>query len=316
MATRAVTGRALKVRRLLREPLLHFLLIGVAMFVGYAYFEDDVDGAAAPGEIRLSMEDLLQLETVFVAKWNRAPTSQEFRALLEGRVREEVLYREALAQGLDENDTIVRRRMAQKMQFLAEDMGAAREPTSDELRAWYRGHSETFALPARASFRHLYFAADRRGERAESDAEAALPRLAGEGLDSARAASLADPFMFQDYYGDRTPQELAREFGPDFAGALVQLKPGSWQGPVKSGYGWHLVFVDSLVPGRIPAFAEVESDVKTAWLGQQKVIAVEKAYRDMRAKYTLVLPGVPEDARAQGGEPATAGAAELALEAK
>ena len=99
--------------------------------------------------------------------------------------------------------------------------------------------------------------------------------------------------MFQDYYGDRAPSAIATEFGPPFAVAIEKLKPGSWQGPVESGYGWHLVFVDNVIPGRIPAFEEIEPDVKTAWLGEQKAQAWKKAYSEMRAKYTVLLPGPP-----------------------
>ncbi len=103
--------------------------------------------------------------------------------------------------------------------------------------------------------------------------------------------------MFQDYYGDRAPSAIAKEFGPQFAVALEKLKPGSWQGPIESGYGWHLVYIDTVIPGRIPAFEEMEPDVKTAWLAEQKQQAWQKAYTEMRAKYTVLLP-VPSDKQA------------------
>ena len=108
------------------------------------------------------------------------------------------------------------------------------------------------------------------------------------------AAALADPFMFQDYYGDISGEQLAKDFGPQFATALFQLKSGSWRGPIESGYGWHLLFIDSITPGRIPAFEEVEPDVKTAWHGDQRDQAWRKAYESMRAKYTVFLPSPPE----------------------
>ena len=130
----------------------------------------------------------------------------------------------------------------------------------------------------------------------------ALAKISGQPKDSKLAASLADRFMFQDYYGDRAPEQLAKEVGPKFAQALFQAKPGSWQGPIESGYGWHLVFVDSVIPGRIPAFEEVESDVKTAWLGDQKTQAIETAYKAMRAKYTVLLPAAPAKATASVGQ--------------
>jgi len=281
-------------RRWLREPLLHFALLGVALFAAYAYLHRGAAGLESSKQIALTLDDLRQLDAYFAAQWQRQPTQEEFARLLEDKVREEVLYREALAMGLDKDDTIVKRRMAQKIQFLAEDVAAAHEPTTDELRAWYEKNSEKFALPSRVSFRHLYFGPDRRGPRARDDAASALAKLAGLPEDSPVAASLGDPFMFQGYYGDRTSEQLAKELGPPFAQAVSRLTPGSWQGPIESGYGWHLVFVDTVVPGRVPAFEEVEPDVKTAWLGDQKERAWSKAYREMRAKYTVLLPAPPD----------------------
>jgi hypothetical protein len=217
--------------------------------------------------------------------------------MVEQKVREEVLYREGLAMGLDKDDTIVKRRMAQKIQFVAEDVAAAREPTQAELLAWYDKHSDRFREPARISFRHLYFSPDKRATRARDDAEAVRDKLAKEPVDTKLAAALADPFMFQEYYRDRAPEFLGKEFGPQFALAAAKLPTGSWQGPIESGYGWHLVFVDTLVPGRRPALEEVEADVKAAWLGEQKARAWDKSYNDMRGKYTVVIAAATEGTR-------------------
>src|SRR5947207_4629283 len=101
--------------------------------------------------------------------------------------------------------------------------------------------------------------------------------------------------MFQEYYGDSSTEQVASEVGPQFAQAVLKLTPRSWQGPIESGYGWHLVFVESLTPGRIPALEEIESDVKTAWLGDQKEQAWRKAYTEMRANYSVLLPRPPDD---------------------
>ena len=148
-----------------------------------------------------------------------------------------------------------------------------------------------------------------RAADAQADAAQALSKIAGQPEDSKLAASLADQFMFQDYYGDRAPDALAKEFGPQFAVALEKLKPGSWQGPIESGYGWHLVYVDTVIPGRIPSFEEMETDVKTTWLGEQKAAAWQKAYQQMRAKYSVMLPAPPDKdtaaARPTAAPPAT-----------
>jgi len=285
-------------KRWLREPLLHFLLLGVVLFAAYAYMQGGRGGVESSKQIALSLDDLRTMDLYFESQWHRPPTPAEFQAMVEDKVREEVLYREGLAMGLDKDDEIVKRRMAQKMQFLAEDVAAAHEPSTAELKAWFEKNSNKFALPSRYSFRHLYFSPDKRGKNAQADAAAALTKIAGQPEDSKLAAASGDSFMFQDYYGDRTPEAIAKEFGPQFAVALEKLKPGSWQGPVESGYGWHLVYVDTVIPGRIPAFEEMEPDVKTAWLAEQKQQAWQKAYATMRAKYTVLLPN-------PGDQPAT-----------
>ena len=292
--------------RILREPLLHFLLIGAAMFAIYHYFPpatpavtpQPVQAAAASGptpsrQIVLTFDNLSRLATLFQAQWGRDPTPKELDRLVEADVREEILYREGLALGLDKDDEIVRRRMAQKMQFLAENVAAAHEPSDAELKTWFDQNQKQFVEPARISFRHFYFSPDRRGANARSDAEKALVELNGQ-PENTRLAG-ADPFMFQDFYRDKTSEYLGKEFGPSFAAAVEKLPTGSWQGPVESGFGWHLVFVDTVIPARAPSFEEIKMDVKQAWLSDQKATAVKKAYADLRAKYTVLLPAPPPE---------------------
>src|SRR5215510_14907754 len=176
----------------------------------------------------------------------------ELRGLIEDQVREDILYREALALGLEQDDTIVKRRLAQKMDFLAEDVAALRDPRPEELTAWFESHPERFRQPPRASFRHLYFAFDQRQGRAQEDARHALAALAGTKAEEVADDAVGDRFMFQSFYPDKTPEQVAQGFGTTFAAALFQLSPGAWQGPIESGYGWHLVFVDALTSGSIP----------------------------------------------------------------
>jgi Parvulin-like peptidyl-prolyl isomerase len=283
-------------KRLLREPLIHFLLIGAALFAADHYLQPASGAAPSSKQIQLSLDELAQLAALFQSQWRRDPTPDEFGRMVEQKVQSEVLYREAMAIGLDKNDEIVKRRMAQKMQFLAEDVAAAREPTTDELKSWFEKNSAKFALPPRLSFRHLYFSPDRRGTQARDNAAKALAQLTGQPEDTKAAEGIADPFMFQEYYRDRAPDYLGKEFGPQFAKVVEKLAPGSWQGPIESGFGWHLVFVDTVIPGRVPDFEEIEGDVKTAWLAEQKAVAWDKAYKEMRAKYTVLVPAARADA--------------------
>jgi peptidyl-prolyl cis-trans isomerase C len=300
---RARAPRAL--RRFFADSLVQFLLIGLTLFLAYTFLHRGPSAVEPSHQIALTLDDLRAMELTFQSQWQRQPTVEEFNGMVENKIREEILYREGLAMGLDKDDTIVKRRMAQKVQFLAEDVAGGHEPSTLELKAWFAKNAEEFALPSRVTFRHLFFGFDKRGQNAQRDAAAGLQKLAGQPKNSPLAASSADAFMFEDYYADRTPEQLAKDFGPTFAVGVFRLKPGAWTGPLESGYGWHLVFIDSNIPGRIPEFEEVEPDVHTAWLAAQKAQAWQAAYARMRARYTVLLPATPPAAVASPpvGEP-------------
>jgi peptidyl-prolyl cis-trans isomerase C len=278
------------VRRWLREPLLHFLVIGAALFAAYAALNRDPNGNKDQRRIVLTENDLSQMTIATLAQGRPAPTIEQMRSLLEAKIREEVLYREALGMGLDKGDVIVKRRMLQKMDFLAEDLSDLREPSREELQAWFKNNSQRFTYPPRISFHHLYFSFDKHGAKTAEAAATALKQIAGKPADSPEAAALADPFMYRDYYADRTPDQVGTEFGGKFARAVFDLKPGSWLGPLESGFGWHLVFVDSLTPARVPELSEVESEVKSEWIKDQRTEFKRKAYEAMKARYEIVLP--------------------------
>jgi peptidyl-prolyl cis-trans isomerase C len=301
IATVSGTPQPSLFKRWLREPLLHFLLIGLALFVIYRALNPTAVEQGNRSRIELTNDDLHQLEVGWVAQWRRPPTPEEMRRLVESKVREEILYREALALGLEQGDTIVKRRMVQKMEFLAEDLSTLHEPNREELKAWFEKNPQRFTIAGRASFRHLYFSFDKRGERAREAAEGALEKLPGQSADSADAVTLADPFMFQDYYGDRSPEQVATVFGAKFTRSLFQLQPGSWHGPIESGFGWHLVWVESMTSARVPAFEEVEPEVRSEWVADQRAEFKRQAFEAMRACYDIVLPGVPPKAAAGNG---------------
>lgn len=281
---------AAALRGLLREPLVHFLVAGVALFAVYRVLNPASAEREPSSQVRLTEDDLRQITVAWVAQGRPPPTPQQMKSLVETKIREEVLFREALALGLDRNDSIVKRRLAQKMEFLAEDLSGIGDPTRDELKVWFDANAERFALAPRASFRHLYFSPDRRGAQAREDAVRSLAKLAGHPSDSPVAVRLADPFMFQAYYGDRSVDQLAGVFGEAFAQALFALKSGAWQGPIESGYGWHLVWIDALELKRLPEFEEVEPDVRREWIADRRAERKRAAYAAMRARYEVILP--------------------------
>lgn len=283
------SSRFSRTRRWLREPLVHFLVAGLTLFAVYRALHPTPIQPDDGKRIVITDDDLHQLQIAWRAQWQRFPTADEMRGLVDNRIREEILYREALALGLEKEDTIVKRRLAQKMEFLADDVSSLREPQVGELKTWFEKNRERFALPALISFRHVYFSPDRRGSRAREDALAELQKL---GADSANGPDelLGDPFMFQDYYGERSRDQVANIFGSEFATSLFSLKPGSWQGPVELGLGWHLVLIDATVPGRVPSFDEIARDVKAQWTDEQGVAMRSRMFELMKARYEIVFP--------------------------
>jgi len=291
------------IARWVREPLFQFLIVGVVLFGVWRAVHPDSIERESTRRIVLTEDDLKQLTTTWVMAGRAPPSPQELRELVDGKVREEVLYREALSLGLDKDDTIVRRQLARKMEFLAEDVSKLEEPKPGELKTWFDKNAEQFAVPPRVSFRHVYFSPDHRGATVRADAERGLTELAGKPIEAPGIATAGDPFMFQQYYGDRSVDEIARQFGPAFARALVQLPAGAWAGPIESGYGWHVVFVESFTPERIPAYEEVLSDVRDAWVEDHRNDVKTRMYEAMRARYDVVLPpslGQPNPPPADG----------------
>jgi peptidyl-prolyl cis-trans isomerase C len=289
-----------RLKRWLHEPLLHVLLIGLALFAVYGALNPDAGQRQDANRIVITADDLAQIQLNWMAQWQRAPSPDEMRSLLDGKIREEILAREAMALGLDKDDTIVKRRMAQKMEFLMEDVSALREPPDDELRFWFEQNPQRFALPGLVSFRHLYFSSDLRGERARDAAADALQKLAGKPEQPPGLEGLADPFMFQDFYAERSPDQIAGIFGTIFAQSLLGLKEGKWQGPIESGLGWHLVWIEAMTPGRVPTFEEVEAAVKSEWIDQQRVESKRKMFDSMIARFQIVLPEATAAARPGG----------------
>jgi peptidyl-prolyl cis-trans isomerase C len=281
--------------RLLREPLLHFVLVAFVLFIGYRMLHPATEADQRSNRIELTTDDFVQMSVAWLAQGRPPPSPEQLQNLIEVQVREEVLYREALVLGLDRDDTIVKRRLAQKMEFLADQIASTIDPTTDELKSWFANNEQLFALSPRITFRHLYFSPDQRGEHAREAATEAATTLIGKSGDWPEGPALADPFMFQDRYVDRSFDEMAKLFGLDFARALLGLKPGSWQGPIESGYGWHLVFVEASSLARVPAFEEIESDVKSEWLAEQRAQARRKSYEAMRARYQVILPEAAAD---------------------
>jgi PPIC-type PPIASE domain len=287
--------------KLLREPLVHFLLFGAALFL-LSNLMSGSSRSSGPGsnEIVVSQGQIASLIQSWQLVWQRPPTESELQGLIQDYVREEVLYREAVAMGLDKDDTVIRRRLRQKMEFLADDTAEIAEPTDDDLEVYLREHTERFAVAPRVSFQQVFVSRDRHGDRTEEHAEDVLKKLRAGGSPE----ELSDPLLLPDAYDSESPNEVGRTFGDAFSRSLFELAPGPWTGPIESGYGLHLVRVRARDDGRSPKLAEVRDDVAREWMAARRKETNEKFYEALRDKYSVRIEPVPPGT----GDPAQASA--------
>lgn len=271
-------------RKLFREPLVHFLILGALLFVVWRATASRADSGS--DEIVITAARIQQLSSGFRMTWQRPPTETEFAGLIQDHLREEIYYREALALGFDRDDQVIRRRLRQKMQFLTEDVASAVEPTRAELQAFLDENLDMFRLEPRVTFQHVYFSVDRRGERAATDAERLLESLR-DGTGNVDLASAGDPFVLPLAYLEARTTEIAGDFGARFAVQVEALPVGEWQGPIESGYGLHLVRVDARVDGRIPALDDVNDEVRRELLSKRRRDAEEAVFGALRERYTV-----------------------------
>ncbi len=277
--------------RLWREPLVHFLLIGLALFLVYGVRRPAPAASEAKQQtIEISDDDLRQLAGLWEAQWQRPPTPEELRKLVDDQVREEIYFRQALAEGLDKEDILVRRRLVDRMIFLSETEKKAPDPTPEALRAWFDANPELFAVPKDLTFRQVFFSNQTRPNRAKEDAILARDSLRGKAADAPEIAAMGDPSDFAPAYQAMPPQQAAAIFGQTFADGLLGLPSGSWQGPLESPTGWHLVYVEAITPGPVPPFELIVADVRERWRAVQREAAREKAFAAMQARYRIILP--------------------------
>lgn len=282
-------------QRLLKEPLLHFLLLGAAIF---AVFEavspanSDTAGEAA-AEIVVSQARVDALTEKFVRTWQRPPSAQEVDGLIQDYVREEAAVREATALGIDRDDTVIRRLLRQRLEFITEDVATLAEPTDADLAAYLRDHAEDFRGEDRVSFSHVYFDPQRRGAALAADAAQLRARLNAQPVpaqaDAERLADLGDASLLERQFTDLPLSMAARMFGEAFAAALREQPPGQWSAPVASEYGEHLVYVTALTPGRIPELAEIRDAVQREWATARRRAALDAFYADLLQRYRVTV---------------------------
>ena len=275
-------------RRLLREPLLHFLILGALLFALYGWLNK---GLGAPDEIVLSRGQLASLQSQFSKVWQREPTAEERKGLIDSWVREEVLYREGQAMGLDRDDPVIRRRVVQKIEFLGE--GTTPEvPSEQALQAWLDAHADDYRLDPRYTLKQVYFDPSRHGERFEADVGSALAVLENG------KPVVGDSTMLPSTLDNVARTDVVRVFGDQFADALADLKEGEWSAPLRSGFGIHLVRIDKRQPGRVARLDEVRQAVERDLLHDRTRKASDAYYQGLLKQYTVRIEDAGEAGKA------------------
>lgn len=273
--------------KLLREPLLHFVLAGALLFGAYAWLNRGATGVGgAARTVRIGEREVAWLVQAWTRQWQREPTGSELQGLVADYLREELLAREARELELDRDDTVVRRRLAQKMTFLLEDTARLGEPTDADLRALYDAGRARFDRPARSSFVQVYFNRDKRGVRAAEDARRTLAQLGRSGA-LANVAALGDSSLLPAELKDADEQAIASQFGAAFAHAVAALAPGAWQGPIESGFGLHLVRVTGRQEARPRPFDEVRSALVDEWRRERQAKEKQAYFAGLLRKYDV-----------------------------
>lgn len=272
--------------KLLREPLLHFILLGLGLFLLHGWMAGP--GSGSGDSIVITQGRIEQLGAGFARMHQRAPDAAELEALIDDAIREEIFYREAKALGLDQDDTIVRRRLRQKLEFVSEDVSPVPEPAEAELQAYLSANPDKFRSESRYNLSQVYLNPAKRGPRLVEDTQSVLAQLRRAGA-SADTSRLGDAFLLEHHFGDATASEVARLFGARFETVLRTLPTGQWQGPVASGYGVHLVYVGRRQTGQVPALQGVRDKVRREWVHDQRQQANERFYAELRNRYQVTV---------------------------
>lgn len=278
-------------RRWLREPALQFLLIGTGLFLAYGWLHGHT--SFSRDTIVITEGRIEQLAAGFAGLHRRPPTREELDGMVQDAVREEVLYREAMALHLDEDDVIVRRHMAQKLQFVSEDTHPVPEPTQAQLRDFLAQHPQRFQAERGYSFTQVFLDPQRHGSRLQADAQRLLAALRRAPEDAALTKN-GDPFLLDSHFERLPAGETARLFGADFEVALQTIAIGQWQGPVTSSLGAHLVLLRLRDEPGPPRLADIQAEVRRAWMNEQRERANARFYDELRRRYDVkvALPAV------------------------
>ena len=277
-------------KKFMREPLVHFLLIGAGLFLLFGWRSAPAPGAGGlpalvSSSIVVNQDDIDQMVATFTKTWLRQPEKHEVKNLVEDFVRSEIYYREAVSIGLDRDDVVIKRRMRQKMEFILEDITSQAEPSEKELREYLLKHVSAYLTEPRIAFRHVYISTSRRGAGAESNATQVISQLRG----GADPASLGDPTALEFEIPLSSARDVKSQFGDEFGTMIFETETGKWTGPIRSAFGLHLVQVTNRIDSKLPDLGDVVEQVKRDWMIDRQNELKNSLYAKIRERYSVTV---------------------------
>lgn len=283
-----------------REPLVHFLLIGAGIYGIYGTIGDG-DAGSDERVVTVTSGEIQALTDQWGQTWNRPPTADELDGMIRNHVRVQILHREALAMGLDKGDTVIERRLAQKVAFLAQGLITPEEPSDEELTKWYAANSDRFKQSDLYTITQIFFDPDKRDALTLDDAKAALDKLNALDRLPPDFSDYGDRLMLKNYYPNISKLELSKLFGTAFAEQVGKLEPGVWHGPILSGYGTHVVLVNDIVLMPLPAFDDIKEQIEEAWVAEQVTELSERFIESLISRYEVLVEEIEVPISIPGG---------------
>lgn len=272
--------------KFLREPLFHFLLLGALIFLLFDLVNKGEN--EQPGKIVITEGKIQHIASTFVRTWQRPPSEEELEGLINDYIREEVLYREAVSMGLDEDDTVIRRRLRQKMEFISEDIASQVEPSDEELLEYLRENPDKFKTDTSFDFSQIYFNPENHDDSLLNDIQNLILTL-NDPKEIRDISEIGDRILLESEYRSVSLNEIKSLFGENFSEELNTLEQGKWQGPVESGYGLHILFISERTEGRVPSLDEIRNIVKRELENERRLGANETFYQNLLERYDIIV---------------------------
>ncbi len=279
-------------RRIIKSPLIYFFVLGFVVFGLHSYLNRTIQDDKDPFTVEVTSADIEWIRSSWEARMKRQPVQHELQGLINRYIRDEILFREAMAMDLDDRDLVIQRRLVQKLTFVFEDLAETMEPKDDELKNYMHENQEKYRIPEMMSFTQVYFNPSKRKNVME-EAKTVLARLKQAERAPEEAVSLGDAIMIDASFRQKSPDEVARVLGKEFTDELFSIDEKGWQGPVRSTFGLHLVYISDRIASRMPEFENIRKNVQYDFMYDRKKEVIDSAYKALKSRYTILVEGLP-----------------------